>query len=330
MPDNESLRWLTLNDPHLRPHGLWWFDEHGGELFRYPRHFERNFEPVDSWRWRLTTHPSGARLRFRSDTGRLVLRLETWHDQIPPGGMSELSRRGVECTLNGEFQVIALSEQLGLADLELYRDPGIGGNEFTLWLPTYNPIRVHGIGVALGARVEAPAPYRLPRPLLALGSSITQGANASRPSLTWPARVARRLNLDFVNLGATGATDLSDTMAEVVAEVDASGYLLKIGITHVFDLPNFPDRLNRFADRLRERRPKTPLLFIGPLAGTRHWDAERRNFRDHAGKLNEVLLEQVSRRRSAGDSIYSVRTNWMVWRMPCIPTTWVSPVWRNG
>ncbi|MBI2441840.1 MAG: hypothetical protein HYV35_10775, partial [Lentisphaerae bacterium] len=42
--------------------------------------------------------------------------------------------------------------------------------------------------------------------------------------------------------------------------------------------------------------------FIGPLAGTRHWDAERRNFRDHAGKLNEVLLEQVSRRRSAGDA----------------------------
>lgn len=302
MPVNESLRWLTLNDPHLRPHGLWWFDEHDGALFRYPRRFERNFEPVDSWRWRLTTHPSGARLRFRSDTERLVLRVESWHDQLPPSGMSELSRRGVELTINGKFYVIAISEQLGLEDIELYRDPGAIGNEFTIWLPTYNPIRIHGIGVSPGARVEAPTPYRLRRPLVALGSSITQGANASRPSLTWPARVARKLNLDFVNLGATGSTDLSDTIADVVAEVDASVYLLKIGITHVFAVSDFPGRLNRFADRLRSRRPQTPLLFIGPLAGTRHWDAARRNFCDNAGKLNSVLLEQVSKRRLAGDA----------------------------
>ena len=67
--------------------------------------------------------------------------------------------------------------------------------------------------------------HRLPKPdelapktMLAYGTSITQGFNASQPHLTWPAVAARELQWDVINLGMGGACMCEKSIADYIAE----------------------------------------------------------------------------------------------------------------
>ena len=61
-----------------------------------------------------------------------------------------------------------------------------------LYLPTYNRLIMLEIGVDENACVEAPRPYAIEKPVVFYGSSITQGASASRPGLImWRGRPGR-------------------------------------------------------------------------------------------------------------------------------------------
>jgi lysophospholipase L1-like esterase len=75
---------------------------------------------------------------------------------------------------------------------------------FEIWLPHCAELGIRRLTLDDGAGPEA-----LPAPAggawLALGDSITQGMTATRPALTWAARVARELDLDLINLGVGGA-----------------------------------------------------------------------------------------------------------------------------
>ena len=298
--DSDTLRWLTLDDPHMRPEGLWWFDEYGGELFRYPLRAKQIFSGESWWVWRLTTHPSGARIRFRSDTTRLIVRIETWHDADPGQNMHELFRRGMELRVNDVFSGRGMSQRLGTENVELYDDAGDISNEFDIWLPNWNPARIHGIAVDENAQIEAPAPHRLDKPIVTIGTSITHGACASRPSMIWPGQVARRLNVGLVNLGATGATGLNEDIADIICEVDASAYLLKPALTWIHELDAYRRELPKYLDRIRRRRPDVPIFILGAIAMARQKIRPGQTIKcqDGCRQQNEVMLEAIEKYRA--------------------------------
>ena len=304
-----ALVWHRLDGP-LRPEGLPWFGRHATgdvpELFRYPPEYRDVFSGERWWVWRLSTHPAGACIRFRTNSTRVVARVETWHDATPAQNMHELARRGFELHVDRELYTCCLPDPLGIVDLELYRDPaepGDRGRGLTIWLPFWNPARVLAIGLDRGATLEAAEPHRVTRPIVTLGSSITQGASASRASLTWPAQLARRLDGELVNLGATGTTTMEDAIADLLAEVDASVYVPKLAITAWQDAGAYAVQLDAFLERLRRRRPDTPIVVVGPLATVRHWQLEeRRDMCEGVRAVNDALLEVVGRRRDRGDS----------------------------
>ena len=61
--------------------------------------------------------------------------------------------------------------------------------------------------------------------IVVLGSSITHGASAGRPGMTWTARLARRMGLDFLNLGYSGQCKLQPEFARMLAEMDADAFV---------------------------------------------------------------------------------------------------------
>lgn len=128
-----------------------------------------------------------------------------------------------------------------------------------LYLPLWDEVLSLELGVDGDSRIEAvPNPFR--HRIVVLGSSITHGASAGRPGMTWTARLAREMGLDFLNLGYSGQCKLQPEFARMLAEMEADAF--------VFDAFSNPsareigERLDSFVATVRKAHPSTPLIFI--------------------------------------------------------------------
>ena len=77
-------------------------------------------------------------------------------------------------------------------------------HDFMLYLPLYNGVESLELGVPIGSgsiTPAAPRPAAAAAPIVFYGTSITQGGCASRPGMSYPAIVGRRLDRAVINLG---------------------------------------------------------------------------------------------------------------------------------
>jgi len=141
--------------------------------------------------------PAGVRLRFRSDTSRVVLALR-YGRQARPIFSSDLF-------VDGRLAVSAGPERPAERwEGEVFRAPTRGMRTFELWLPHVVETWLERLEIEDGACVEPAPPFE--RTWLAVGDSITQGMTASSPSRTYTGLGARRLRIDLWNVGVGGGT----------------------------------------------------------------------------------------------------------------------------
>ena len=88
---------------------------------------------------------------------------------------------------------------------------------FTINFPSYSNVRNLYIGLQRDARVGEGMKYRSPLPVVYYGSSITQGACATRPGNAYQNIISRELGLDFLNFGFSGNGRGEDAMIEYLA-----------------------------------------------------------------------------------------------------------------
>lgn len=106
------------------------------------------------------------------------------------------------------------------------------------------------------------------KPVIVYGTSIAQGASASRAGMAWTALLGRQINEPVVNLGFSANGRLEKELVDLIASKEASIYIIDC-------LPNlvaFTDeeaygRLLYAWQTLRIQHPKTPIIF------TEHADA---------------------------------------------------------
>lgn len=136
------------------------------------------------------------------------------------------------------------------------------------------------------------------KPVVVYGSSITQSGCASRPGLGYVPVVGRRLNVDVVNLGMSGNGLGEPEMARLMAEIDASAYVLDFHCNI-----NVVDELGAvyepFYRTLREAHPTTPILMISMITTT----AEQHNPWELTKRLGHrgVIRDTFNKARSEGD-----------------------------
>ena len=165
---------------------------------------------------------------------------------------------------------------------------GSGGEmrQYQLDFPLYSPVKELEIGAEPGAVFAPGLPYRKGLPFVAYGSSITQGACASRPGLYHLAIVSRRLNLDYRNLGYSGSCKGEPAVAAYFASVPASAYLLE------YDHNSTPDELianhERVARTVREKNPDAPIV----IASRPDYNGSEDNKKRRERVLNTVLTLQ--------------------------------------
>ena len=100
-----SLRWIHLPTSPVEVNGLPWYGENGGELFRLPVRLKDTFrKPV----WDLAESPSGGRIRFRTNSSTLAIRLEY---PKPPNmaNMHAFGQTGVDLYIDGVYRNTAIA-----------------------------------------------------------------------------------------------------------------------------------------------------------------------------------------------------------------------------
>ena len=208
------------------------------------------------------TYSTGVAVVFRTDSRTISARWTTT-DRKPSTHMTGLSQKGMDLYIkrDGEWVFAGIARPGLGADHKATLVEHMDGTEkeCLLYLPLFDEVKTLEIGVDAGARIEAaPNPFR--HRIVVLGSSITHGASAGRPGMTWTARLARRMGLDFLNLGYSGQCKLQPEFARMLAEMDADAF--------VFDAFSNPsageieERLDAFVATVRKAHPSTPLIFI--------------------------------------------------------------------
>jgi hypothetical protein len=213
--------------------------------------------------WDLSRNSSGMSCRFVTDASEIRVRYLLSNPRLEMPHMPATGVSGVDLyTLleDGTWHWIATSQPLTQRVAStLVKELAPGKRTFMLYLPLYNGVDSLDIGVPAGAKFEAVVP-RLDKPLVFYGTSIMQGACASRPGMAIPAILGRRLNIPTINLGFSGNGKLEREVGTLMTELDAALYVLDC-------LPNLTaeetaQRVEPFVRLLREQRPATPVLLV--------------------------------------------------------------------
>jgi hypothetical protein len=147
--------------------------------------------------------------------------------------------------------------------------------QFMLYLPLYNSVEELKIGIAPHALIRPPLQpgIRKDKRIAVYGSSVVQGASASRAGMAYPALLQRKTGYDVINLGFSGSAKMEAAMASYLATVPADCYILDC-------IPNpSPDLIRErsypFIKYLREHQPAVPIILVETVFRENgHWDRQ--------------------------------------------------------
>ena len=144
--------------------------------------------------------------------------------------------------------------------------------ELTLYLPMYAELAELEIGIDSNSEILPPTPYRIKKPIVFYGTSITQGACASRGSNGYVPIIGMRLNADIVNLGFSSGGCGEAIMAQLIAEVDASVYV--VDSVANMDVKLMKQRYEKFVRILRKKRPDISVVFMTKIHFAKEIESE--------------------------------------------------------
>ncbi len=257
-----------------RVEGSWaWYDvQHWGVEGRGWEQTQRFFDRLPSGAqklvrppvWNLSRHSAGMCVRFATDAVGIRARYRLLSPRLAMPHMPATGVSGVDLYVRHQDRWHWLGvgwpkAQDVLTSLAGGIEPPGVMREYLLYLPLYNGVERLEIGVPRGARFR-PLPPRKKPLLVYYGTSITQGACASRPGMAFLAILGRKLNCPVVNLGFSGNGRMELELADLMGQLDAAAY-------GVDCLPNLqPHQVQQrtvpFVLRLRKHRPEVPIVLI--------------------------------------------------------------------
>ncbi len=215
--------------------------------------------------WNLSRHSAGMCVHFATDARTIYARYRLLSSRVAMFHMPATGVSGLDLYVklpDRGWHWLGISRPRGQQvedPLAAGLDPTDKPRRFVVYLPLYNGVEKLQIGVPQGAEFR-PIPPRRTGLLVYYGTSITQGACASRPGMAFPAILGRRLGCPVVNLGFSGNGRLEPELADLMGQLDAAAY-------GVDCLPNLgPEEVAKrtvpFVLRLRKLRPQVPIVLV--------------------------------------------------------------------
>lgn len=223
-----------------------WPDEIGQTYVRLPDRAKAEVrEPV----WNLSRNAAGLAIYFYCNSPQITVRYQVSGGYAMPHmqstGVSGLDLYSIDS--QGKWSFCFGNYSFG--DTIRYSYTNLGqdkfhnrGFEYRLYLPLYNSIQWMEIGTPEGTELTF-IPQSPEKPVVLYGTSIAQGACASRPAMAWANILQRALDYPLINLGFSGNGQLETEVLNYVIEQDARIYILDC-------LPNLTQKTDEEVTRL--------------------------------------------------------------------------------
>lgn len=283
-----------------------------GKTMPTPKLFQR----VDTARYDLwqpvknySIFSTGLAVVFRTDSRNIRARWKTGGYGLGHN-MTAIARKGLDLYIerDGAWVYAGFGWPKGdNHDSPLVEHMDEGEKLCLLYLPLWDQVLSLELGVDAGSRIEAaPNPFR--HRIVVLGSSVTHGASAGRPGMTWTARLARETGLDFFNLGYSGHCKLQPEFARMLAETEADAFVLD-----AFSNPSareIDERLDSFVATVRKAHPTVPLIFIQTeVRETGNFNLRARRFEEEKRAAAEAGVKRLMR---TDKNIYFIDSKGMI------------------
>ena len=163
--------------------------------------------------------------------------------------------------------------------------------EITINLPLYSDVLELYVGISENAELLCAEPYRIEKPIVFYGSSITQGGCASRPGNAYTAMVARRFDCDHINLGFSGNALAEVEMADYIKGLEMSAFVFDYDHNSPF-LDHLRETHERMFKIIREANPDLPIIVLSRPKYHTGW---------YENKCREIIEATCKNARAAGD-----------------------------
>lgn len=210
-------------------HGQGWQGELQGTYYRLP---EKAKAIVRKPLWDLSRNSAGLSIVFRTNAPEIKVRYHVTGGfamaHMPATGKSGVDLYATDA--NGRKRWCAARYSFGdtitfnYSNLS-YTDDAGHGYEYQLFLPPYNEVTWLEIGVPQDAKFSF-LPVSNEKPIVIYGTSIAQGACASRPGMVWGNIINRTLEHPVINLGFSGNGQLEAEFFDLLTEIDAKLYII--------------------------------------------------------------------------------------------------------
>ena len=299
---SEIQWWNPINSAFPVISGQNWPNEVKSIYHRLPKRAEKKVRRAV---WKLSNQSAGLSIRFWTNANHVHVRYQVKGSismpHMPSTGVSGLdlyskSYDGEWLRCWGTYSISKKSNYDFVISKDSYENKKYG-REYQLFLPLYNEVDSLEIGVDKNSFFEV-LPIRKEKPIVAYGTSICQGACASRPGMAWTHLLERRLERPVINLGFSGNGKLEPELIDLMTEIAAKVYILDC-------LPNLrPDKDDVFqlilnaVKRLKEKRPQVPVILTAHIGYANELTHIDRNY-DQA-KLNKELNRAFTALQSKG------------------------------
>ncbi|HEY8896220.1 MAG TPA: SGNH/GDSL hydrolase family protein [Niastella sp.] len=287
--------------------GQAWPAEVAAPYDRFPARAEKTLNPNV---WNISHSSAGLYIKFKTNASGIVIRytvkdaLDMTH--MPATGVSGVDLYAIDP--NGQWKWAPAVHSFG--DTIEYRFPNIMVSsefpgrdyEYRLYLPLYNTVTWLTIGVPGNSSFHF-MPLSAEKPIVVYGTSIAQGACASRPGMAWTSILQQRLDHPLINLGFSGSGKLEPAVIDLMREIDARIYVLdcipNLTARAGINKQELENRILTAVKALKENRPDVPVLLVDHSGGADNNMIDTAALHDfqHA---SEVLLLSFNKMKAAG------------------------------
>ncbi len=215
--------------------------------------------------WDLSRNSAGMCVRFVTDATTLRARWALINSWLYLPNETAIGNSGLDLyvkTENGWHWLAVGQPAAQTNEVTLVENLLPGKREYLLYLPLYNGTKFVELGIPTNAVIEKATAWGPGerKPIVFYGTSILQGLSASRPGMVHSAILGRKFNWPTINFGFSGNGKMEPEMADLLAELDPSIYVLDCLPNLVAD--EIKKRVEPFVKKLRAAHPQTPIVLV--------------------------------------------------------------------
>lgn len=235
-----------------------------GKFRRMPEDVAKN---VSKGVYTLHTNTAGGRIRFKTNSPYVAINAKMGGITSKYPFFTTSGKAGFDMYIKNDgkdvyYRSFMLPEVVEDGYESILEFDSVEEREITINFPLYSDVYQLFIGVSNDAGIKAPSPYKNKNLIVYYGSSITQGACATRPGNTYESIISRKFDCDYINLGFGGSAIAEKEIAEYISSLENMTVFVYDYDHNAFSPEFLKDTHENMFNIIRSAHPDIPIIIL--------------------------------------------------------------------